>query len=160
MRGWTPFISMQNHYNLVYREEEREMNPYCAQNGIALMPWSPLARGILTGSYKGGFDGGSTDRSQGGDRRRTESLYTGEATFPIADRVAEVAARYGKSPAQIALAWLLNKEEIHAPVVGVSRIEQLEQLVEATEITLAESDVAYLEELYQPVPNLLSIGYS
>ena len=160
MRGWTPFVSMQNHYNLVYREEEREMNPYCAQKGIALMPWSPLARGILTGSYKGGFEGGSTSRSQGGDRRRTESLYTGEMTFQIADRVAEVAQKYGRSAAQIALAWLLNKPEIHAPVVGVSRIEQLDELVDATEIRLADDDVAYLEELYRPVPNLLSIGSS
>lgn len=158
--GWTKFISMQNHYNLVYREEEREMNPYCAQSGIALMPWSPLARGILTGAYKGSFDRGSTDRSQGGDRRRTESLYTGDSTFQIADRVAEVAGRYEKSPAQIALAWLLNKPEIDAPVVGVSRIEQLDQLVAATEITLDAGDVTYLEELYRPVPNLLSIGYS
>ncbi len=160
MRGWTSFISMQNHYNLVYREEEREMNPYCAGKGVALMPWSPLARGILTGSYKGGFDGGSTSRSQGGDRVRTESLYRGEMTFQIADRVKEIAQKYGRAPAQIALAWLLGKPEIHAPVVGVSRIEQLDQLVDATEINLADGDVAYLEELYRPVENLLSIGSS
>ncbi len=158
--GWTKFISMQNHYNLVYREEEREMNPYCAKSGVALMPWSPLARGILTGSYKGGFDRGLTDRSKGGDRIRTESLYKGRATFEIAERVSEVAARYGKAPAQISLAWLLNKQEIDCPVVGVSKIEQLDQLAEATEITLADEDAAYLEELYQPVENLLSIGYS
>ncbi len=71
MHGWTQFVSMQNHYNLVYREEEREMNPYCVKSGVALMPWSPLARGILTGAYKGGFEPGSTARSQGGDRVRT-----------------------------------------------------------------------------------------
>jgi aryl-alcohol dehydrogenase-like predicted oxidoreductase len=158
--GWTKFVSMQNHYNLVYREEEREMNPYCARNGVALTPWSPLARGILTGSYQGGFDRGATDRSQGRDRTRTESLYHGAATFQIADRVAEVAQRYEKAPAQIALAWLLNKPEITAPVVGVSKITQLEQLVEATDITLAEEDVTYLDELYQPVENLLSFGSS
>ncbi len=160
MNGWTEFVSMQNHYNLIYREEEREMNPYCFQTGVALTPWSPLARGILAGSYRGGFDKGSTDRSKGGDRVRTESLYKGEKDFAIADRVIEVAQRYGKTPAQIAVAWLLNKPEIHSPVVGVSKIEQLEQLVKATEITIDEDDVTYLEELYQPVQNLLSIGYS
>ena len=158
--GWTKFISMQNHYNLIYREEEREMNPYCARTGVALTPWSPLARGILAGSYKGGFDAGSTDRSKGGDRRRTESLYRGAADFAIADRVVEMAEKYGKAPAQISLAWLLNKPEVYSPVVGVSRIEQLEQLVGAAEIELADEDVTYLEELYQPVENLLSIGYS
>jgi len=160
MRGWTQFVSMQNHYNLVYREEEREMNPYCAKTGIALTPWSPLARGILTGSYRGGFAGGSTARSQGGDRVRTQSLYRGDAVFGIADRVIEIAAKYGKTPAQIALAWLLNKPEVTAPVVGVSKIEQLDQLVAATEITLERDDVVYLEELYRPVENLLSLGFS
>ncbi|MEM7218457.1 MAG: aldo/keto reductase [Pseudomonadota bacterium] len=158
--GWTPFISMQNHYNLVYREEEREMNPYCARNGIGLMPWSPLARGILTGAYRGGFDGGSTDRSRGADRQRTEGLYRGAATFTIAERVAEVAERLGHTPAQVSLAWLLNKPEIHAPVVGVSKLSQLEQLVAATKIELDAESVAYLESPYQPVDNLLSIGFS
>ena len=158
--GWTKFISMQNHYNLIYREEEREMNPYCAKSGVALMPWSPLARGILAGSYRGGFDGGSTVRSKGGDRQRTEALYRGEMDFKIADRVLEVADKYGKRPAQIAIAWLLGKPEIHAPVVGVSRVEQLRELVEAAEIRLEPDDVRYLEELYRPVENLLSIGFS
>jgi aryl-alcohol dehydrogenase-like predicted oxidoreductase len=158
--GWTPFVSMQNHYNLVYREEEREMNPYCVKSGVALMPWSPLARGILTGAYKGGFDSGSTRRSQGGDRVRTESLYRGEMTFKIADRVVEIADKYGKGPAQIALAWLLGKPGITAPVVGVSRIEQLDQLIEAATIALEPDDIAYLEALYRPVDNLLSIGFS
>ena len=115
LHGWTPFISMQNHYNLVYREEEREMNPYCASSGVALMPWSPLARGVLTGSYRGGFDKGATERSRGRDRARTEGLYKGAATFAIADRVAEVAEKYGKTPAQIALAWMVNKPEITSP---------------------------------------------
>ena len=160
MNGWTQFVSMQNHYNLVYREEEREMNPYCIKTGVALMPWSPLARGILTGSYRGGFDGGSTARSQGRDRVRTEGLYRGEAVFSIAERVIEVAAKYGKSPAQIALAWLLGKPGITAPVVGVSKLTQLDELVAATQITLEAEDVAYLEALYRPVENLLSIGHS
>ena len=158
--GWTRFVSMQNHYNLVYREEEREMNPYCASTGVALTPWSPLARGILAGSYRGGFDGGATNRSKGRDRIRTEGLYRGDATFDIAERVVETAERHGKTPAQIALAWLVRKPEVHAPVVGVSRVEQLDQLVDACAIELEDSDVAYLEELYRPVDNLLSIGAS
>jgi aryl-alcohol dehydrogenase-like predicted oxidoreductase len=160
LNGWTQFVSMQNHYNLVYREEEREMNPYCAKTGVALMPWSPLARGILAGAYKGGFGGGSTARSQGRDKARTESLYRGEAVWEIASRTAEVAERLGKAPAQVALAWLLSKPGVVSPVVGVSRIEQLDQLVGAAEIVLSPEDVAYLEAPYRPVENLLSIGGS
>ncbi|MGB5757487.1 MAG: aldo/keto reductase [Acidimicrobiales bacterium] len=160
MNGWTKFISMQNHYNLIYREEEREMNPYCHKSGVGLMPWSPLARGILAGSYRGSLDEGTTSRSSGQDRQRTAGLYRGEMDFTIADRVAEVAERHGKAPAQIALAWLINKPEISAPVVGVSKLSQLDQLVEACEISLDPDDLRYLEELYRPVENLLSIGYS
>ena len=160
MNGWTPFISMQNHYNLVYREEEREMNPYCARTGIALTPWSPLARGILAGAYQGSLEAGSTARSQGMDKRRTESLYRGDAVFPIAERVIEIATKYERTPAQIAVAWLLSKSEITAPIVGVSRVSQLDQLIAATEIDLDAADIAYMEELYQPVENLLSIGHS
>ncbi|MCY3820512.1 MAG: aldo/keto reductase [Gammaproteobacteria bacterium] len=158
--GWTRFISMQNHYNLIYREEEREMNPYCLSTGVAVMPWSPLARGILAGSYRGGFAGGTTNRSTGQDRGRTESLYRGDADFAIADRVVEVAENHGRAPAQIALAWLMGKPEVKAPVVGVSRVSQLEQLAAAVDIDLPASDVAYLEELYQPLDNLLSFGHS
>jgi aryl-alcohol dehydrogenase-like predicted oxidoreductase len=160
MNGWTPFISMQNHYNLVYREEEREMNPYCVQSGVALTPWSPLARGILAGAYRGGFEGGSTARSQGRDRQRTEGLYRGDAVFPIADRVIEVADKYGKTPAQISLAWLLSRPGVVAPIIGASKVTQIEQLVEATHLHLDAADLTYLEELYQPVDNLLSIGHS
>ena len=158
--NWTRFVSMQNHYNLVYREEEREMNPYCAQSGVALTPWSPLARGILTGSYRGSFEEGSSARSQGQDRRRTESLYHGKSTFQIADRVSDLASEIGKKPAQIALAWLINKPEITAPVVGVSKVQQLEDLIEATEIKLTEDQIMYLEELYEPIENLLTFGTS
>lgn len=160
MNGWTEFVSMQNHYNLIYREEEREMNPYCAKEGIALTPWSPLARGILAGAYKGGFDGGTTNRSQGQDRGRTESLYRGARNFDIADRVVELAEKYGKTPAQISLAWLCGKSEVTAPIVGVSRVEQLQQLMEAPSIALDDADVSYLEDLYEPLDNLLSLGFS
>lgn len=157
---WTRFVSMQNHYNLIYREEEREMNPYCVATGVALTPWSPLARGILAGAYKGGFDAGTTARSQGRDKARTASLYRGEMDFAIADRVIEVAEKYGKKPAQIAVAWVLGKEGVACPVVGVSKLSQLEDLVDAAKIELAPEDVTYLEELYRPVENLLALGSS
>jgi aryl-alcohol dehydrogenase-like predicted oxidoreductase len=125
-----------------------------------LTPWSPLARGILTGSYKGGFDTGSTARSRGTDRKRTQNLYRGEAVFAIAARVQEVARRYSKSAAQIALAWLLGKPGVVAPVIGVSNVAQLDELVEATHLVIDVEERTYLEELYRPVENLLSIGFS
>ena len=158
--GWTKFVSMQNHYNLIYREEEREMNPYCLATGVGLTPWSPLARGILTGAYKGSLDAGSTTRSQGADRERTRGLYRGENDFAIADRVVEVAGRLGCKPAQVAVAWVLAKPGVAAPVVGVSRLEQLDQLVEASRIELPPDEIAYLEDLYRPLDNLLSLGSS
>lgn len=160
LNGFTPFVSMQNHYNLVYREEEREMNPYCESHGIALTPWSPLARGILTGAYRGGFGSGTTTRSQGMDRKRTESLYRGAQTFKIADRVVELAERRGVKPAQIALAWLLAKPGITCPIVGVSKLTQLDELVAATQLSLDTEEIRFLEELYVPTENLLSIGSS
>ncbi len=160
LEGLTPFISMQNHYNLVYREEEREMIPYCESQGIAVTPWSPLARGILTGAYSGGFETGTTNRSKGADRKRTESLYRGRRTFDIAERVVEVAHKRGAKPAQVALAWLAGKSAVTAPIVGVSKLSQLDELVAAVAIRLEESEVKYLEELYEPVENLLSIGSS
>jgi len=160
INGWAEFVSMQNHYNLIYREEEREMNPYCLNSGVALQPWSPLARGILAGAYRGGLDGGTTDRSTGQDRTRTESLYRGEMDFEIADRVIALAERRGCRPAQIAIAWLLSKPGITSPVVGVSRVEQLHQLVEACSIELSNEEIEHLEEMYRPVDNLLSIGTS
>lgn len=160
LEGLTPFISMQNHYNLVYREEEREMIPYCESQGIAVTPWSPLARGILTGAYSGGFETGTTNRSKGADRKRTESLYRGRRTFDIAERVVEVANKRGVKPAQVALAWLAGKSAVTAPIVGVSKLSQLDELVAAVAIRLEESEVKHLEELYEPVENLLSIGSS
>lgn len=158
--GWTQFVSMQNHYNLIYREEEREMIPYCKSTGVAVTPWSPLARGILAGSYGSSLEEGKTVRSAGRDRKRTAHLYRGEADFEIATRVSEIATKYGKTPAQIAIAWMVNKPEITAPVIGVSKVAQLTELAEAPEIILEETDVTYLEELYRPVENLLSLGTS
>jgi aryl-alcohol dehydrogenase-like predicted oxidoreductase len=158
--GWTRFVSMQNHYNLIYREEEREMNPYCENSGVGVTPWSPLARGILAGAYQGGFESGTTTRSQGSDRARSESLYRGANDFRIADRLVETAGKYGKSPAQLAIAWLLSKPAVTAPVVGVSKVSQLNDLVAAAEIELQQEDIDFLEELYQPLDNLLSLGMS
>ncbi|NQX88715.1 MAG: aldo/keto reductase [Halioglobus sp.] len=158
--GWARFISMQNHYNLVYREEEREMNPYCLTTGVGLTPWSPLARGILSGAYRGGFDNGTTPRSSGSDRKRTESLYLGQHNFPIAQRVEETAQKYGCTSAQVAIAWLLSKPGITAPVVGVSKPTQIEDLAKAVDIRLDGDDIDYLEALYRPLENLLSIGMS
>ena len=160
LHGWTGFVAMQNHYNLIYREEEREMNPYCVKTNVALTPWSPLARGVLTGSYRGGFDQGSTNRSRGQDQERTEGLYGGRRTFQIADRVGEVAQKYGASRAQVCIAWLLGKPGVVAPVVGVSRVTQIEDLAAGTTLTVDPEDIAYLEELYEPLVNLLSIGSS
>ena len=158
--GLTPFVSMQNHYNLIYREEEREMLPYCEHTGVGVTPWSPLARGILAGAYQGGFSGGSTQRSMGADRQRTESLYRGQRDFEIAERVVEVANRMDVTPAQVAVAWLLSKPAITAPIVGVSNLSQLEQLAEAATLELSADDATYLEALYEPLDNLLSLGFS
>lgn len=159
-RGWTPFVAMQNHYNLVYREEEREMLPYCRADGVAVTPWSPLARGILAGAYQGGFRGGATSRSRGRDRVRTEGLYRGEAVFEIAGRVREIADRLDATPAQVALAWVMSRPGVTAPVVGVSSSEQLRSLVGAADLTLSPGDVAHLEAPYRPLENLLSLGTS
>ena len=136
------------------------MLPYCLAHQIGVTPWSPLARGILAGTYKGGFEAGTTTRSQGQDVKRTESLYRGKQDFAIAERVTEIAEKYGKQPAQIAVAWLLSKPAVTSPVIGVSKVEQLEALVAATDIALEEDDVAYLEALYEPMDNLLSSGSS
>ena len=160
LNGWTEFVSMQNHYNLIYREEEREMIPYCEKQGIAITPWSPLARGILTGAYEGSLEKGTTNRSKGQDKARTSSLYKGEMNFKIADRVKDIARKYEKTSAQISLAWMCNKPEITSPIVGVSKVEQLEELMGSASIKLEKEDVAYLEELYEPLGNLLSIGMS
>jgi 1-deoxyxylulose-5-phosphate synthase len=141
--GWTRFVSMQNHYNLVYREEEREMIPLCIDEGIAVIPWSPLARGFLAGN-----------RSRATERAKTDDIaqgfYVAESDFTIADRVAEVAKKRGVGAAQVALAWILHKPGVTAPIVGASKIEQLDQSIAALEIKLDESEMKFLEEAYQP----------
>ena len=148
---WTPFVSMQNHYNLVYREEEREMLPLCREEGVGVIPWSPLARGFLAGSRR---------REDFGDTTRAKTdafahrLYYTDADFAIVDRVVDLARRRGVKPAQIALAWLLAKPEVTAPIVGASAIAHLDDAVGALEVRLTPEEMTFLEDLYQPHPVL------
>ena len=143
----TPFVSMQNHYNLVYREEEREMIPQCIDQGVGVLPWSPLARGLLAGS-----------RTREGERLTTrartdpfgDSLYTPEVDFTVVDRVSDVAAARGVPPAQVALAWLLHRPGVTAPIVGATKIEHVEDALAAEQLVLADDELARLEELYVP----------
>ncbi|MEV0560338.1 aldo/keto reductase [Dactylosporangium sp. NPDC050588] len=147
--GWTEFVSMQNHYNLVYREEEREMLPLCADQGIGVIPWSPLARGMLAGN-----------RGRGDERRTTRaasdafsSMYTDD-DFAVVDVNAEVAGERGVAPAQVALAWLLSRPVVTAPIVGATKLSHLEDAIAATELTLDEKEIERLEAPYAPHPVL------
>ncbi len=146
--GWTRFVSMQNHYNLVYREEEREMLPLCRQEGIGVIPWSPLARGFLAGNRSRGSKRTATAREQ--TDVIAQNLYYSDADFDVAERVNEVAAARGVSAAQIALAWVLRQPGVTAPIVGVSKPEQLEQAIGALDVTLTDEDARRLEEPYVP----------
>ncbi len=149
--GLSRFVSMQNHYNLVYREEEREMIPLCRAEGIGIIPWSPLARGFLAGNRRPA-DYGETTRAKTDEY--AHRMYYRESDFRIVDRVSEIARRRGVSNAQVALAWLLQKPGVTAPIVGASRMYQLEEAVKAVEIRLSEDEVRALEELYEPHPVL------
>ena len=145
--GWSRFVSMQNHYNLVYREEEREMLPLCREEGIGVIPWSPLARGFLAGNRKRG-DEAPTPRAKT-DQFALDMYYT-DADFDVVDRVVEIAAKRGVPPAQIALAWILSRPGITAPIVGASKINHLEDAIAATEIRLSEEEIKALEQPYRP----------
>ena len=147
LHGWTRFISMQNHYNMIYREEEREMNPLCQEEGIAVIPWSPLARGFLAGTRSKKGDG-ETVRARSDEF--AHEMYYQEQDFQLVERVVHTAERYNVKPAQIALAWLLRKPGVTAPIIGASKMRYLEEAVEALEIELSDEDMDYLEELYQP----------
>jgi aryl-alcohol dehydrogenase (NADP+) len=149
--GWTRFVSMQNHYNLVYREEEREMLPLCRAEGIGVIPWSPLARGFLAGGRKREGYGG-TKRAQTDEY--AQGMYYQETDFEIAGRAAELAGQRGVSPAQIALAWMLHKPGVTSPIIGASKMQHLEEAVAALEIRLSEEEMRFLEERYQPHPVL------
>jgi len=145
--GWTRFVSMQNHYNLVYREEEREMLPLCREEGIGVIPWSPLARGFLAGNRRRD-DRGETIRARTDDYAR--ELYYADADFTIAERVVEIAGRRGVKPTQIALAWLLAKPGVTAPIIGASKLPHLDDAVAALAIRLDAEEAAFLEAPYQP----------
>jgi aryl-alcohol dehydrogenase-like predicted oxidoreductase len=149
--GWTRFVSMQNHYNLVYREEEREMIPQCVEMGVGLIPWSPLARGFLAGNRRK-EDWGETVRAK--TDPFAHSLYYQEADFRVVDRVVEVAARLGCKPTQVALAWLLSRAGLAAPIIGATKMGHLEDAVGALDVRLSSEDAAYLEEPYVPHPVL------
>jgi 1-deoxyxylulose-5-phosphate synthase len=143
----TRFVSMQNHYNLVYREEEREMIPQCLDQGVAVLPWSPLARGLLAGNR-------TREGERLTERARTDSfgdsLYTPEIDFAVVDRVGEVAAARGVPPAQVALAWLLHKPGVTAPIVGATKLEHLDDALAAEQLRLTEDEIVRLEEPYVP----------
>ena len=147
--GWTTFVSMQNHYNLVYREEEREMIPLCLDQGVGIIPWSPLARGFLAGN-----------RERGGQRTTLRAasdpvaeMYE-DSDFDVVDVVREVAEERGVSPARVALAWLLGKPGVTAPIVGATKLRHLDDAIAATEVALSEAEVARLEAPYRPHPIL------
>jgi 1-deoxyxylulose-5-phosphate synthase len=147
--GPTRFVSMQNHYNLIYREEEREMIPQCLDQGVGVLPWSPLARGLLAGS-----------RTSSGERLTTraktdpflDSLYRPHLDFPVIDRGAEIAAERGVSSAQVALAWLLHKPGVTAPIVGATKLAHVEDGLAAEALPLSDDEISRLEEAYVPHP--------
>jgi aryl-alcohol dehydrogenase-like predicted oxidoreductase len=148
--GWTRFVSMQNHYNLVYREEEREMIPLCLDQGVGVIPYSPLARGLLTGSRE---RGGGRQTVRGGSDPLAEDMYT-DADFDVVEAVRAVAAGRGLPPAQIALAWLLGKPAVTAPIVGATKLTHLDDAVAAADVQLTGEEVATLEAAYRPHPVL------
>jgi aryl-alcohol dehydrogenase (NADP+) len=151
--GWTPFASMQNHYNLVYREEEREMIPLCRDQGVGLIPWSPLARGFLAGNRgRGDSQGGATSRAQTDDI--AQGYYYRDSDFRIVERLKAVAAARGVSPATVAYAWLLHQPGVTAPIIGASKLPQLDDAVAAVELRLSAEELASLAEGYEPHPVL------
>ncbi len=149
--GWANFVSMQNHYNLVYREEEREMIPICREEGIAIIPWSPLARGFLAGNR-------TSDKSGETNRSKTDNiahnLYYADNDFAVLQTVKDVAQKHDVSNAQIALAWMLHKPDITAPIIGASKMPQLDEALAALDIQLSEDEMDQLEMAYQPHPVL------
>jgi aryl-alcohol dehydrogenase (NADP+) len=149
--GWTRFVAMQNHYNLVYREEEREMLPLCLEEGIGVIPWSPLARGFLSGN-RTRQDWGETPRAKSDGF--AHDMYYQESDFEVVERVVEIAEQHGVTPSQIALAWLLQKPGVTSPIIGASKMDHLEQDVAALEIKLSGEEVERLEQPYRPHPVL------
>src|SRR2546429_10004109 len=146
-QGLTRFVAMQNHHNLIYREEEREMIPLCRAEGIGLIPWSPLARGLLAGSRKAG-----TPRSKADDY--AHQMYTREADDRVVDCVLQVAADRGLPPAQVALAWLLHKPGVTAPIIGATKPHHIDDAIAAISVKLSKEEISTLESVYVPHPVL------
>ena len=151
LHGWTRFVSMQNHYNLVYREEEREMFPLCAAEGIGVIPWSPLARGFLAGNRKRGARDASLREQHDG---YGHSLYYADCDYEVADRVVEVARQKGVLPIQVALSWVANRPGVTAPIISATKVEQLDQLVAGLGVRLTDEERKAVEEVYVPHPVL------
>ena len=149
--GWTRFVSMQNHYNLVYREEEREMLPLCAAEGIGVIPWSPLARGFLAGNRKRGSRDASLREQHDG---YGHSLYYADSDYDVAERVVEVARAKGVLPIQVALAWVASRPGVTAPIISATKVEQLDQLIAGLDVTLTSDEQKAVEEVYTPHPVL------
>jgi aryl-alcohol dehydrogenase (NADP+) len=148
LNGWTRFVTMQNHYNLLYREEEREMNPLCCSEGIGILPWSPLARGVLAGSRHA-----KTVRSQTDDYSKTlygKQISDGDGQVIAA--LEKVAAKRGLAPAQVALAWLMHKPNVVGPIVGASKLQHLEDALASLKVKLDDAEIAELEKAYIPHP--------
>jgi aryl-alcohol dehydrogenase (NADP+) len=150
-RGWSRFVTMQNHYNLVYREEEREMIPLCRDEGVGLIPWSPLARGFLAGNRRRD-DHGETSRAKTDDF--AHSMYYSDSDFAVVERVGEVAKKRGVSHCQVALAWLLHQPGVVAPIIGASKPHHLEEALAALELKLDAAELKALAEPYRPHPVL------
>ncbi len=151
LHGWSRFVSMQNHYNLIYREEEREMMPLCREEGIGIIPWSPLARGFLAGNR-------SHDKSGATTRAKTDAyaqnMYYAEEDFKVVDALSRLAQRRGANNAQVALAWVLSKPAITAPIIGATKMQHLEDAIAALDIKLSEDEIGELEKEYTPHPVL------
>lgn len=152
LHGWTPFVSMQPHYNLIYREEEREMIPFCRAQEVGVIPWSPLARGFLAGNRSRDVKSGETMRAKSDDY--AHRMYYTASDFDVVDRVVELARQREARPAQIALAWVLSRPGITAPIIGASKPHHLDDAVAALSIALAPEEMAFLEEPYRPHPVL------
>ncbi|HEX6934235.1 MAG TPA: aldo/keto reductase [Streptosporangiaceae bacterium] len=145
--GWTRFSSMQNHYNLLYREEEREMIPQCVDQGVGVIPWSPLARGVLAGNRT---RSGERNTTRAGTDPFSDSLYSAPSDFDVVDRVVRVASARGVPSAQVALAWLLRRPGVTAPIIGATKLGHLDDALAAEQLELTEDEVRQLEELYVP----------
>ena len=146
--GWHRFVSMQNHYNLVYREEEREMIPLCVDQGVAVIPWSPLARGFLTGNRS---RDGKTLTTRAGSDPFAHPYYT-EDGFAVVDAVAKVAAARGVSPGEVALAWMLAAPGVTAPIIGTTKLKHLDEAIKALDLELTAEEIAAVQAPYQPHP--------